>query len=100
MVVYLFKELKSPYINRGYLVWGGWDSNSQRPAWQAKFRVLNPSTYNPCVISVIKKEQIMTTIYKRYTNFGDVRYYGSITLNGKRIRKLLGYTRKGAGARR
>jgi len=49
---------------------------------------------------VIKKEQIMTTIYKRYTNFGDVRYYGSITLNGKRIRKLLGYTRKGAGARR
>ena len=38
----------------------------------------------------------MATIYKRYTNFGDVRYYGSITLHGKRIRKMLGYTRKGA----
>ena len=38
----------------------------------------------------------MATIYKRYTRFGDVRYYGSITLHGKRIRKMLGYTRKGA----
>jgi hypothetical protein len=38
----------------------------------------------------------MATIYKRYTKYGDVRYYSSITLNGKRIRKMLGYTRKGA----
>ena len=42
----------------------------------------------------------MATIYKRYTNFCDVRYYGNITLNGKRIRKMPGYTRKEAGARR
>ena len=42
----------------------------------------------------------MATIYKRYTRFGDVRYYGSITLQGKRIRKMLGYPRKGAGAKR
>jgi len=38
----------------------------------------------------------MATIYKRYTRFGDVRYYGSLTLHGKRIRKMLGYSRKGA----
>ena len=41
----------------------------------------------------------MATIYKRYMRFSDVRYYGIITLHGKRIRKMLGYTKKGAGAK-
>ena len=38
----------------------------------------------------------MTTIYKRTSKHGTLKFYGNLSINGKRVRRFLGHSKQSA----